>query len=111
MVFGGCLVSFTVNGRKLPSGVDWRIQRSGLDEPENQELVPQKDGSLKQVMRYTDGTLVETILSADGRRVVTTVNREVVFNTKEGLVIILNPGDKVERGPDGAVKVTPEQHN
>lgn len=104
-------MSFTVNGHRLPPDIDWRLQRSGLDEPENQELNPQKDGSLKQVIRYADGTLVETILSADGRRVVTNVNREVVFNAQEGLVIILNDGDKVVRGADGSVKVTPEQSN
>lgn len=110
-VCGGYSVSFIVNGHKLPLDIDWRLQRSGLDKPEHQELIPQKDGSLKQVMRYGDGTLVETVLSADGKDIITNVNREVVFNAEEGLVIILNTGDKVERGEDGSQKVTPESSN
>lgn len=104
-------MSFIVNGHKLSGDIDWRLQRSGLDEPEHQELIPQKDGSLKQVMRYADGTLVETLLSADGKEIITNVNREVVFNTEDGVVIILNRGDEVEQGEDGLKKFRPENSN
>ncbi|MDA8097965.1 MAG: hypothetical protein C4575_04955 [Desulforudis sp.] len=104
-------MSFVVNGKELPADVDWRFQRSGLDEPEHQELIPLEDGSLKQVMRYGDGTKVETVLSADGKRVTSQVNREVVFNHKEGLVIILKSGDRLEQSPDGSLKVVSDKTN
>ncbi|MBU4533259.1 MAG: hypothetical protein U1D96_06080 [Eubacteriales bacterium] len=104
-------MSFVVNGKKLPGNIDWRFQRSGLDEPERQELIPLDDGSLKQVMHFADGAKIETVLSADGKRVTTKVNREIALDVEQGVVIVLQAGDRLEQGSDGSPKVVSDQAN
>ncbi|MBO8127999.1 MAG: hypothetical protein H0Z39_02200 [Peptococcaceae bacterium] len=83
-------MAYVINGRKLNNEKDWRISTAQKRRTEHQEVYPQQDGSIKQVIEMEGGIRIETVLSADGKSVVTNINREVAVDDENGLIIILD---------------------